>query len=46
MTAPTHQFERKVSITRKIRVKASILVLHDRYLVGGVMTPPYRATER
>ena len=42
MTAPTHQLDLKITITRKIQVYASILALKNRELVGGVMTPPYR----
>ena len=44
MTAPTHQLDLKITITRKIQVYTVISARNNRQLVGGVMTPPYRMT--
>ena len=46
MTAPTHQLDLKITITRKILVYTVILARNNRQLVGGVMTPPYRKIVR
>ena len=41
MTPPTHQVHHRGMIMRKLQEKALVLVRDHRYLVGGVMTPPY-----
>ena len=46
MTAPTHQLDLKITITRKIQVYTVILARNNRQLVGGVMTPPNRKIVR
>ena len=41
MPPPTHRFHHTVTIMAIIQETEPILVRYDRYLGGGVMTPPY-----